>query len=110
MKFATPGVCIPEDLKPYNNNDNSSEKDETEFSEDMIEAIKAMINESPTQPILDEDEVLGKENTKEEEEEKQEEKQEQKQEQKVAEEIEPEVVVKPAESNEESEQKQHDEL
>ena len=106
MKFATPGVCIPEDLKPYNNNDNSSEKDETEFSEDMIEAIKAMINESPTQPILDEDEVLGKENTKEEEEEKQ----EQKQEQKVAEEIEPEVVVKPAESNEESEQKQHDEL
>jgi len=65
MEFSTPALCDFKDLDLSEENKNSlkeeeeENKDNPEFSEEMIESIKAMLNESPTQSILDEDDVLG---------------------------------------------------
>ncbi|ORX76401.1 hypothetical protein BCR32DRAFT_271285 [Anaeromyces robustus] len=58
MDFGTPGVCDNSDIialkKPE---DTKSKEINPEFSEDMLESIREILKDSPTQAILDEDEV-----------------------------------------------------
>jgi len=67
MIFSTPAVCDLDDLNIIKKNKSGDKKDNPEFSEDTIESIKAMLKESPTQSILYEDDVLGKNNNNNEE-------------------------------------------
>jgi len=58
IDFGTPGVCDHSDILALKNPEDSKGKIENqEFSEDMLETIREMLKESPTQAILDEDEV-----------------------------------------------------
>jgi len=55
LEFSSPGSCDDSDLAVLTNNDATSE--DNGFSEDMLKSIKDMLNDSPEQPILDEEEV-----------------------------------------------------
>jgi len=62
MDFETPGVCSEKDIKDIRDSDKKIKKENSEFSEEVIDEIKKMLDENPTQQILDEDEVLGSKN------------------------------------------------
>jgi len=72
LEFSSPGGCDDDDLKELANNDSVNE--DPEFSEDMLKSIKDMLNESPEQAILDEEEVENLDDKIPEQEQKQEQK------------------------------------
>ncbi|ORX57790.1 hypothetical protein BCR36DRAFT_402194 [Piromyces finnis] len=58
LEFSSPGSCDDNDFKIISiKHFKESGSDDAEFSEDILNSIKDIINESPEEPILDEEEI-----------------------------------------------------
>jgi len=55
IEFGTPGACTNDDIQALKS--EVTTEDNSEFSEEMLESIKEMLNESPTEHVLNEEDV-----------------------------------------------------